>query len=285
MYNNCNTRLIDAEEERAMTQLVGAICDKGKTVITVSDRMVTTGDMTVSWEQPLQKFNTVSEKAVVLTAGTVHKPDLLRKASNRTKGREEILDIANILKECYQDARKQEIIDNVLIPIGGIKTFEEWHQKQSNLHFNIVEEIQKGIKFYNIHCRWLLAGVDTEGHLIDITNPGIFHSWDNMSFCCIGMGERHADNVFAWYKYSRDFPLNESIYIAFEAKKRAELAGGVGESSDILVIKEEGISLVTDKTKEILEEIYNAKESEASRTEFDKRISNLDIKTEELETA
>lgn len=35
-----------------MTQLIGAICENGKKVITLSDRMVSTGDMTLAFEHP-----------------------------------------------------------------------------------------------------------------------------------------------------------------------------------------------------------------------------------------
>jgi hypothetical protein len=269
-------------EDISMTQLVSAICDQGKTVVTVSDRMISTGDMTMAWEQPRPKYNAISNKAVVLSAGTVHEPDILRRAEKKSMGREDILEIADAIKAEYQKARQQTVIDMILIPKLGIYSIDEWHQKQANLHFKIVEDIQNAIEHVRVHSHLVLAGVDNEGHLIEISDPGIISCWDTVSFSCVGIGERHASNVFAWYKYSRNFPLNSAIFIAFEAKKRAELAGGVGKSTDVLIINSDGVNKITDETIQVLEDIYNARESEAIQTGFDKRISNLDIKTEEL---
>lgn len=55
------------------------------------------------------------------------------------------------------------------------------------------------------------------------------------------MGDRHATSVFAWYKYSQEFSVNDALYVAFQAKKKSEMAGGVGKTTDIILIDEEGI--------------------------------------------
>jgi hypothetical protein len=76
--------------------------------------------------------------------------------------------------------------------------------------------------------------------------------------------------------------LKDALYIAFEAKKRAELAGGVGQMTDIMIIDEGGIHRVAEGAIRILDEIYNDKETESYKTKFDKRISNLDVQTVKL---
>ena len=98
------------------------------------------------------------------------------------------------------------------------------------------------------------------------------------------MGVRHADNVFAWYKYSSAFPLTEALYIGFEAKKRSEMAGGVGRSTDILIIDENGIKEICPESVNLLEEIYHDREQKSERAGFDKRITELKIQTSDLES-
>jgi len=93
------------------------------------------------------------------------------------------------------------------------------------------------------------------------------------------MGDRHADNVFAWYRYSSTTPLNEALYIAFEAKKKSEMAGGVGPMTDALIVDSNGIQFVEDSTMQTLLEIYNEREHGAQRRSFDKRITELKIET------
>lgn len=267
-----------------MTQLVGAICEDGNKVITVSDRMVSTGDMTLTFEHPHMKAVPVSERAVVLIAGTVHEPDLIREAKQRAKGKERIVNIAEVLKQVYQNIRESHVVDEILKPRLGIGSFQEWREAQKTLFEGIVADVDQDIQRYGLGLTLLLAGVDEEAHLIRVSDPGRYRSYDNLSYCCIGMGNRHADNVFAWYRYSRAFSLNDAIYIAFEAKKRAEMAGGVGQSTDIVIIDRKGIKKVSPDTVSYLEVIYNDGEAKAERRGFDKRIAELEIQASAFET-
>ncbi len=265
-----------------MTQLVGAICDNGKRVITVSDRMVSTGDMTLSYERPRLKGVRISNKAVVMTAGTVHEPELVRIGCEEAKGKDKIQDIVDALIDVYHRIREKYVVDEVLRP-EGIKSLGEWHELQSKLHDAIVIRMDRQITEYDLSLYMLLAGYDTEGHLIRIENPGTCSSYDNLSYCCVGIGNRHADTIFAYHKYSREFALNEAIYIAFEAKKRAEMAGGVGPSTDILIIDQNGVNIVKEETVNQLEVIYNERESRSQTSGFDKKITGLEIETIPME--
>jgi len=267
-----------------MTQLIAAICENGSKVITVSDRMVSTGDMTLAFEHPRIKAIPVSSKAIVLTAGTVHEPDLLSQAKEDAKGKEKLLDIAEVLKEVYQKNREKRIVDEVLRPLAGLKSFSEWHAKQNNLHDSLVMQLNDGVASYNLGLTLILAGMDERGHIIRIENPGTYSSYDTMTFCCVGMGDRHADNVFAWYRYSDTFALTEALYIAFEAKKRAEMAGGVGRSTDAIIIDKQGLNQVSQDTIEAMEKIYNERETRSDRAGFESKITNLNVQTTHMES-
>ncbi|MBI3538269.1 MAG: hypothetical protein HY070_12025 [Chloroflexi bacterium] len=270
--------------DKAMTQLIAAICENGSKVITVSDRMVSTGDMTLAFEHPRMKAIPISSRAIVLTAGTVHEPDLLEQAKEESKGKEKILDIAEVLKKVYQEIREKHVVDEVLRPLAGFKSFSEWHARQTQLHDSLVMQLNDGIAHYGLNLTLILAGVDDRGHIIRIEDPGAYRSYDNLTYCCCGMGDRHADNVFAWYRYSDTFPLVEALFIAFEAKKRSEMAGGVGRSTDIVIIDKKGLNQVTADTIDAMEEIHNERESRSERGGFDKKITELNIQTNPLAT-
>lgn len=270
-------------KEEIVTQLVGAICDHGKKIVTVSDRMVSTSGMTLTFEQERTKAVKISNNSVILTAGTVHQPDLLRQAKEEARGKDRIVDIAEILKTAYQEIRERAVIDEVLFPDIGIRSFSEWHDKQTKLHDATVMRLSDKISHFQLGLLLLFAGMDEEGHIIRIDDPGVCTSYDTLSFCCIGIGNRHAETVFAYYRYSRAFSLKEALYIAFEAKKKAEMAGGVGQTSDLLIIDSDGIKVINDDTVEALEEIYYEREARAERTGFDKRILELEIQTTQME--
>lgn len=265
-----------------MTQLIGAICENGKMVITVSDRMVSTGDMTLTYEQPVKKVTYLSEKIIVLTAGTVHEPDLIRQAKAQTQDKDNILQVAEILKKHFQNIRERHIVDEILRPNAGIQSFDQWRKEQKGLHDSIVIDLYNDITRYKLGLTLMLAGVDTEGHLILLGDPGTYRSSDYLSFCCVGMGDRHAQNVFAWYRYSREFTLNEALYITFEAKKKAEMAGGVGQSTDIIIIDKKEIKEISSETIKILEGIYENRETKSERGGFDKHITELKIQTNSM---
>jgi len=268
-----------------MTQLIAAICDGGQTVVTVSDRMVATGDMTLTFEPEESKAQPISNKAVVLLAGTLHEPDLIRDAREKVRGKERIREIADGLKEIYQELRATRIEDEVLRPCAGIRTIAEYHDKQTKLHDTVVMDVNERMRRYDLGLVIVLAGVDEQAHVIQIGNPGAWRSYDNLGYCCTGIGNRHADNVFAWYKYTQSFPVNEALYIAFEAKRRAEMAGGVGRATDALIVSKDGVKAVTQETIGRLGEIYDQREGRGQRTGFDKSITELTIETAAVATA
>lgn len=273
------------EERKPMTQLIAAICESGKIVVTASDRMVGTGDMTLTFEHEQPKAQMVTPTAVVLTAGTMHEPDLITDARQKAKGRERIREVADVLKDLYQELRMQHIEDEVLKPLAGLNSFAEYHRKQTTLHDSVVMDLNERIRGYNLDLSLLLAGVDEQAHIIEIGNPGMWRSSDAVGYCTLGMGGRHADNVFAWYRYSIKLSLQDAVYIIFEAKKKAEMAGGVGQITDILIIDKEGCRIVKENIINDLEEVYNEKESRRKRGALNRRITELEIQTDSFKSS
>lgn len=269
-----------------MTQLITAICDDNKQIVTISDRMVSTSDMTLTFEPEEQKADIITSKALILTGGTTHEPDLINDIRKKSIGKKRIVEIANIAKDLYQKLRNEHIKDEILKPIG-FNSFEEYYQCQKILNEGFSVATIREIENYDLDVTLLLSGIDenedSKGHIIEISNPGKWRSFDTIGFCCIGMGSRHAMNVFAWYRYTQNIPLNEVIYIVFEAKKRAEIAGGVGKDTDIFIVNNKGIKKVSNETIKELEGIYNERETKRERRGFEKSITELGIKFSKME--
>ncbi len=262
-----------------MTQLVAAICDDGQKVITVSDRMVSSGDMTLTFEHSDRKAQAITSHSAILIAGTMHEPDLIRDLRLKAKGKDRIRDIADTCVGLYQELRVNHIQDEILRR-NGLSSFEEYQRKQKILHDSMILEINDAVKKYDLGLTLMLVGVDNEAHILHIGNPGAWRSFDNLGYCTVGMGERHADNVFAWYRYSRNMPLRQALHIAFEAKKKAEVAGGVGQASDIMIIAKQGLRIVKEGTVKQLEDIYNSYEAKDPRRELRERITGLKVQYE-----
>lgn len=68
-----------------MTQLVAAICHCGDNpkVIGITDRMLSSSDMTLTFERNEPKIETITNKSAVLKAGTGDEPDLVREVKEK----------------------------------------------------------------------------------------------------------------------------------------------------------------------------------------------------------
>ena len=129
----------------------------------------------------------------------------------------------------------------------------------------------------------LLGGVDKVAHLYYIVNPGTYSSFDPIGFHCPGMGREQAESTFVWYNYSPLLPENIALYIAFEAKKKAETAGGVGETTDGWIIEEGGVYEIEQETISNLKEIYRLKQESIGKAMFGKEINELQISKKEVQ--
>jgi hypothetical protein len=252
------------QRDQTMTQLIAVLCDDKKRIILISDRMVSTSDESLAFEHE-SKCAFLSTNAMILTAGTIHEPEIIEDTKCDIKGRMPIRKIAENLTRNYRKIRRQRIEQTILERVG-ICSYDEFHEKQKILHDVVVQDISDDIKKYTLGVYFILAGVDQDGrgHLYRIANPGTYDSFDELGFCCIGNGDRHAEPVFAFYGFSPKLSLEKALSIGFEAKKRSEMAGGVGKETDIWIIEKNAIYKTSDGTVKELEATH-AKQEDYSK--------------------
>ena len=255
-----------------MTQLIGAVCENGKKILLLSDRLVSRAGLAFERETKGQKIAT---NAMVLSAGTVHEPELIAQAKNDLSGisKPPILKIAKKLTEKYQEIRLCRISDEVL-KAKGFNSIESYYDKQKILHDSVVFDINREIEKYDLGVHILLGGVDRRAHLYYIQNPGTYSSFDDIGFFCPGMGKEQAESTFVWYEFASSLSVNEALYIAFEAKKKAETAGDVGKTTDAWLVDKGGTYEIRRQTIEKLEEIYRVRQA---LPRFDEKITELRV--------
>ncbi len=260
-----------------MTQLVGALCENRTKVILVSDRMVTTEDGTIAFEHE-PKYELMSPNAVILTAGTVHEPELLEDAKVTTTM--EIRELVESIAQSYRSIRKKRVEDEVL-SCYGFSSFQDFYEKQRLLLEDTNMQILEGIEQYNngygLDADFILGGVDKKAHLYYIVDPGTYRSYDSLGFCCSGIGDRHAEPVFAFLQFRPSLTACQTLQIAYEAKKRAEMAGGVGRETDAWMITEEGCYEIE---RETLEQIETSRKGKNAFTQF---LGEFKLKTKKIE--
>src|SRR5207253_2586377 len=78
----------------------------------------------------------------------------------------------------------------------------------------------------------------------------------DIGFVSIGNGGIHSSAHFMVESYSHATAYNRALYQTFKAKKRAEVAPGVGAHTDMFLINRTGATQITPKIIEVLEEIH-----------------------------
>ncbi|MBA7540837.1 hypothetical protein ES705_33140 [subsurface metagenome] len=265
-----------------MTQLIGALCDNGKSIITLSDRMVSSGDMTITFEPDSPKYNSINEKCIILLAGTLLEPCLIEDIKEQGKNERDMRKLVEVCKQQFSDLKTKRIEEEILRP-HGFESFGDFHEKSQRLHDGIIMQMNSLIDRHSLDLVMLLAGLDEGGaHLFMVSDPGAQACFDAVGFCCPGIGQRHTDPVFALYRYSVKISPKEALLITFEAKKRAEMAGGIGVTTDATLISKEGIKVILDETLQELEDIHNDQKKGPWQEWLKSRVGKLAIKTRPL---
>ena len=258
-----------------MTQLIGVLCEDRKKVVLISDRMVTTVNGSLAFEHEV-KCAIIAPNALVLTAGTIHEPELIEDTQAGITGKDLIRTTADSLSKNYRLIRKKRIEHEILEKVG-ISSFNEFYRQQGVLHENTILELSRKIEKYDLGVHLLLGGVDEKAHLYMIGEPGTYRSYDELGFCCIGSGDRHADPVFAFYGFSPALSMEQTLKIGFEAKKRAEMAGGVGKETDAWIVEKGAIHEVKQETVKHLEESHGKQEN------LSRLFESVEVETRKLD--
>lgn len=264
-----------------MTICIGTICDRSRKAIAISDRMVTAGDLSVAFEHDVPKTEHLFPNCVALTAGPAlpHR-DLFRKVSSEihAKAMPPISEIAEKVKEKYAEMRRSRVEDEHF-KIRGF-TVKDFYENQRRFDPDVVARLETAIEDYIFNLHVMLLGVDPMGaHIYYIYPPGSGECFDTMGYCSMGTGDRHSDTTFVAYKYTPNFAFKKALYISYEAKKRAEIAAGVGKSTDIAIVDENGIVDVPENVIKELQNIYEKKIELATlrNTEIEKAIDSLQV--------
>jgi hypothetical protein len=79
----------------------------------------------------------------------------------------------------------------------------------------------------------IFCGVDTKGQHIYVVHDNDIGCYDKIGFACIGSGSRHANSQFMLQGHTPASSLAETMLLGYLAKKRSEVAPGVGPDTDI----------------------------------------------------
>jgi 20S proteasome alpha/beta subunit len=250
-----------------MTVCIAALCqneDEAHAVV-AADRMVTMGGF-IEFEHAVPKMTATSSLAVAMIAGdALTGTRLAQEAVESLEGSiPPVEEIAQTLAAMYADARNARMTQQIFEPRAlNLETYYASHQALSP---QIVALLDNLMAQFNLGVELLLAGIDASGaHIYTVMNPGPPENLHDMiGFAAVGSGTIHALQAMIGFGHSPSAGYHETVFRAYAAKRRSEVAPGVGLETDMAVITNEEIHWLTDDEMAQLKEIYEAFEASTS---------------------
>jgi 20S proteasome alpha/beta subunit len=266
-----------------MTVCVAAICD-GVSVLGASDRMLTSGD--VEFEPPQEKIYTITNSIAALIAGDSSlQLQLVQQMQSEVAKRIEekpdewlrVRDIALAYHAAYKQEQKRRAHSALLTPLGLDEN--SFIAKQQQMSDSLVKQLASEIISFDMPAiETIVTGLDGTGpHIYVVTNRGITCN-DAAGFAAIGVGYWHANSQFMFAEHAPSKPMAQTLLLAYAAKRRAEVAPGVGEATDMFMIGPAVGSYfkIGDHVLGKLKEIYTETRSRANMSQ---QLSNKEVES------
>lgn len=227
-----------------MTVCVAAICNHNQGIIFgASDRMLTAGD--IEFEPAQTKLWHLTASIVAMSAGEdmsmqmeilydVQQEVSKKVAADRSKWLN-VRDVANMYRAFYNEARLKRSAADILAPLG--LDHQSFLLSQKDMSKDLISQLATElINFETPDLETIFAGVDETGAHLYIAHNAHISCRDGVGFAAIGAGAGHADSQFMFAKHTRSKPIPETILLVYSAKKRAEIAPGVGKETDMFTV-------------------------------------------------
>lgn len=252
-----------------MTVCLAALCDQN-TIIGASDRMITAGD--VQFEPPQNKvWWMTSSIAVMISGDTALQTEILQgvhaDVSQRIIEQPDnwwtVKEIASLYVSHYNAVRVRKAENFLLAPLG--LTHDLFINRQGEMASHFVSDLASDLTRFELPpVSAIFAGADPSGSHIWLASKaasGIEISCqDTSGFVSIGMGVWHSQSQFMLAGHTRFKTFPDALLLTYSAKRRAEVAPGVGAGTDMFVIY--GLGSATSSIAEYvirdIEKIYRA---------------------------
>jgi hypothetical protein len=246
-----------------VTVCVAAISEEAM-LFGASDRMITSGD--IQFQPPQTKLFNLTSSIVMMSAGDVAlQSEVIYGVRQIVNARIEqeplnwwnVSDIGELYRKSYNQVCARLREQQLLAPLG--LTSETFLSRQREMAPTLVEKIATElINSENPTVQTIITGIDNTGPHIYVANGGSITCQDGVGFAAIGAGYWHADSQLMFAEHTRRRDMAETLLSVYAAKKRAEVAPGVGENTDMFTIGPALGSYVTMRSDVIekLDELY-----------------------------
>lgn len=278
-----------------MTCCVAALADNAQTIILVSDRQI--GMRMISTDPETVKARQVHPKWWLMYAGDDISPifniaDAIQAGLKDLSGGQEaidsgtstipsISDVEKRVSKCVQNERQAEVEAQYLRPRGW--TFKTFQQQAPHLPKALVTSIVNEVNSHDMPISLLLAGFDHQGYgyLFTVYGNSMYpRRHDNPGYAAIGSGSEAAQYWMGYRDIGYLSGSREVLYSAVEGKYFAELSLGVGEYTDVHILRADKPTLkLSDELvdKEIIKPILQRMAPRWISDPFRKRLNTISV--------
>jgi hypothetical protein len=222
-----------------VTVCIAAIAEHN-VVLAASDRMLTAGD--IEFQPPRSKILRLTPAIVVMAAAEdtpLHTEIMHRVRRVVYKRIEEdaedwwmVGDVAELYRYHYDAERVRRAEYSILMPLG--LTTDSFVARQDEMQEDFLRKVGDKLLGYELdELEVIICGLDSEGAHIYLIDNGKVSCHDDIAFAAIGAGGRHAASQFMFAGHTRLNSVATTMMLVYSAKKRAEVAPGVGEITDM----------------------------------------------------
>jgi 20S proteasome alpha/beta subunit len=229
--------------ERPVTVGIAAMCQWANVpyIVGAADRMISAENDTILWEPTQTKIFPVSPDVVILWSGDALDQATLCERTKRAVQSDPSMNVesvAEIYAHQFALLRRQKAEKAILDPVG--LDYETFYKQQRSYSPDFVEQVRQDLMSdaWRLSNEAIVTGVDADSsaHIFVVDDPGTVNCFDGLGFAAIGIGAFHAKSQFMFKGHVRWKLLHETMLLTYRAKKRAEVASGVGALTDMVTI-------------------------------------------------
>jgi len=227
-------------DPRGKSVTVCAAAITKSTVVAASDRMLTSGTGDIEFEPSIAKLHKLQDNVCIMIAGDITlQTDILYRVPETLPTVPgiswSVKEVAEAYYRAFQESRMKICERAILHPLGLDSAADLY------LKGDLGTRLASDMLNYKVpHIEAIIAGYDTSGpHIYQVSNNGVTCQ-DWVGFASIGAGCGHANSQFMFAGHNRNCAIPETLMLVYSAKKRAEVAPGVGSATDMFFIDPPG---------------------------------------------
>lgn len=213
---------------------VGQPPDWARAAVMISDRMITAGDIQYQPEQ--QKVARITDHTYLMVAGDydLHSEAICNLQTEGQKNPALKPFNAAVMYGYQVQAIQRRHAESIYLAPLGLNT-DSFLAQQNDMSERFVNAITAQLQNHNgSEVQAIIAGMDDgRAHIYSIDSKGQVRCFDDVGFVAIGSGAWHAQSSLMQNKYVNAMNFAQAFTAVFAAKKAAEVAPGVGSTTDV----------------------------------------------------